>query len=92
MHTQSAKMINGKLASVEKSVDGEVESTKTYVEEASSVEHPMDKMIDHAYVMTSNMPLAGPYVKRAMDEVHFKWMVQEFTDVIFKPFFPVPKK
>lgn len=92
VHTQSASMVNGRLKSLEKSVDGEVKHHESYGQGDALVEHPMDIAIDQAYDMTTHMPVAGPYVKRVMDEIHFKWMVQEFADLIFKPFFPIPKE
>ena len=95
---QSASIKNGKISAVEKSIEEpdhapteQLGSIRKDKEEDSSSDHPIDVMIEGAYTMTSKMPLAGPYVKLAMDGVHFKWMVHEVADVIFKPFFPMPK-
>jgi len=98
VYKQSASIKNGEISSVEKSIENSDDtanekkfSAKNNEAEKTASEHPMDMLIESAYVMTSKMPLAGPYVKRTMDGVHFKWMVHEFADVVFKPFFPMPK-
>lgn len=98
VHKQSTTIKNGKISPVEKSIEdsdndatGKKFSVKSDEVEQTLSDHPMDLLIESAYIMTSRMPLAGPYVKRAMDGVHFKWMVHEFADVVFKPFFPMTK-
>ena len=101
VHKQSSVIKNGRMSSIEKSVEDEKEMIEEPVTSSSNQsksnkaetesDHPMDVMIDSAYVMTSKMPMAGPYVKLAMDGVHFKQMVHDVADIIFKPFFPMPK-
>ncbi len=98
VYTQSANIINGHIETLEKRIEDEdgviqeqVYSAKGPDGEDADMVHPMDYVIEHAFIMTAKMPLAGPYVKKAMDESKFTWMVREFVDVVFKPIMPMPK-
>lgn len=97
-YTQSANIINGHIQTLEKRIeddDGVIQeqiySANNSKDSDAEMIHPMDYVIEHAFVMTSKVPLAGPYVKKAMDESRFTWMVREFVDVVFKPIMPMPK-
>lgn len=53
--------------------------------------HVLEKMVDFSYVLATNIPLGGKYVKKVFDQYETKRHAKEFSNRFFKPFFFFPK-